>query len=306
MNLETSESIESGIYIFTVGYEERSYHILDKLKSKLNFSNSIIFIINDFSSDSRVQSKVDEIIKLKLNIKFIDSDDFHSLSKHILKFISDNLIKDDRLNVHLDYTSMPKNWFCRLPQVIGDIVSEDDRIFYWYSEGKYTDSYEKYPSAGIESFIHFSGKPSLVIDKKRTHIIALGFDIKRSTAITTIIDPEDVINCYSFNPERIGFEESLKGINKPLLSQASLVIGFDISDFKFMFSKINETVNELLPNEVIIIPDGPKPLIMAMSLVASYKEKKGVTCLHVSNNPRLFKSNDVTATGNVFGVRISV
>lgn len=294
----------SSCYILTFGYEERSFFLFDKIKDKLNSSNSIIFVLGEYEEHDHLVSKIKEVEGLGLRIEYVDYIDSQIFDRCVNDFLSQIMNVDESIDVHIDYSSMPKSWYCRLPVFIGHQLRTNDGLLFWYSEGEYQEEYRAYPSAGIDSFTYFSGKPSLVIDNKRTHIIALGFDIKRSTAITTIIDPEDVINCYSYNPDRLGFEESLKGINATLLARSSLVLGFDISNFSFMFSKINETVNEILPDEVIMIPDGPKPLILAMSMVANYKEKDGVTCLHVTRNPRMFRLSNVTPTGNIFGFKV--
>lgn len=302
---EEINSTENSFYIYTLGFEERSYYLLDKLKHKLTPNNSMVFILGDYKNHEHLTKKNDDIVDYGLKVEYINYSDLEKFSKCISNFISECIMNINSVNIHVDYSSMPKSWYCRLPSLINQQLEIKYSIYFWYSEGNYPIGYDSYPSAGIDSFIHFSGKPSLVIDERRTHIIALGFDVKRSTAITTLLDPEDVINCYSYNPNRAGFEISLEEINASLLSRASLILKFDINNFSLLFSKLNETVNEILPNEVIIIPDGPKPLIFAMSLVASYREKEGVTCLHVSRNPDMFKLMDVTPTGNIIGFKLT-
>lgn len=52
-----------------------------------------------------------------------------------------------------------------------------------------------------------------------------------------------------------------------------------------MVDKLCELVyDQMQSGQVIIIPDGPKPLIMAMSLIPDIVKKDGVTCLHISRN----------------------
>ena len=69
-----------------------------------------------------------------------------------------------------------------------------------------------------------------------------------------------------------------------------------------MVSKLCDTANELLPvGDVILIPDGPKPLIFALSLVPDLVGKQGITCLHIARNNDYFESVDVTPTGKVCG-----
>ena len=81
-----------------------------------------------------------------------------------------------------------------------------------------------------------------------------------------------------------------------------MTIALHLNDFEFMVSKMCETANELLPSgDIILIPDGPKPLIFAMSLVPLMIEKNGITCLHITRNKDHFEAVDVYATGVVCG-----
>ena len=294
---------EKSLFIFTLGFQQRSHYVLDKLLDLLNSKNTIIFILGEHSFNNQLPKEIEEVNKRGLSIEYIDYSDLNLFTTCIKNFMS-KVSSSEYVNIHVDYSVMPKSWYCRLPRIISEQLKNNYEVTYWYSEGKYIKDYNEYPSAGIDSFSFFSGKPSLVIDERRTHIIALGFDIKRSTAITTLLDPEDVINVYSYNPNREGFEKKLGNINSSLISRASLLLKFDINDFLLMFSKLNETINEILPDEVILVPDGPKPLILAMSLVSSLNEKEGVSCLHVSGNPDMFELMDVIPTGNVVGFKM--
>ena len=77
-----------------------------------------------------------------------------------------------------------------------------------------------------------------------------------------------------------------------------------LDDFSFMISKLRDLANELLSTgDVILVPDGPKPLIFAMSLIPDLLNKNGLTCLHISRNSD-FSVVDVTATGTINGFSI--
>ncbi len=74
-----------------------------------------------------------------------------------------------------------------------------------------------------------------------------------------------------------------------------------------MVSKLSEIATEfLLLGNVILIPDGPKPLIFAISLIPDILCKSGLTCLHISRNSEYFEAVDVTATGTVYGFSIRI
>ena len=202
---------------------------------------------------------------------------------------------------------MPRSWYCKLPKLLEGIVRETDKIYFWYAEGQYPTSHEAYPSAGIESFSFFSGKPSLQIETNRIHVVALGYDAIRTQAILSITDPSYLVACYAYSPKREGFQENIKQVNDQILSRAAISLSLNIEDFEFMVSKLCDITNELLPvGDVVLIPDGPKPLIFALSLVPDLVRKQGVTCLHISRNNDNYEPMDVVATGTIYGFSIKV
>lgn len=229
------------------------------------------------------------------------------MQEKILDLIADRIEQKDSATVHIDYSSMPRNWYCRLPALLKTIIRPTDKVYFWYAEGEYPSSHEEYPSSGIDSFSFFSGKPSLQIENNRIHVIALSYDVIRTQAILSITDPSYLVACYAYTAEREDFLENLKQVNEPILPRAAMSVALQIEDFEFMVSKLCDTANELLPiGDVILIPDGPKPLIFALSLVPDLIGKQGVTCLHITRNNEHFESVDDIPTGTVHGFLIQV
>lgn len=297
---------EEDVYIFAVGYEHRSYYIYDLVKEKLAASNTIIFVFDDYLNHTHVSQKISEIEKCReFDIDIVNYSTSKYVHKKVLKLITEKISQCDSITVHIDYSSMPRSWYCELPLLLRDLLRDKDKINFWYSEGAYPDSYEEFPSAGIEAFSFFAGKPSLQVDRNRIHILALGYDVVRTQAIISIIDPDYFVACYAYNENRREVRESVKIVNKHHLSQAAMTLALHINDFSFMVSKLRETANELLPTgDVIFVPDGPKPLIFAISMIPDLLNKSGIACLHVSRNMQYFKPIDVIATGSIYGFTI--
>lgn len=306
INFETFDFSSDDIYIFAFGYEHRSYYLFDKLAKQLLSFSPIIFVLNDFNKHVHTLEKVEEV-KKQFNIIINSYADSKGFQEKVLEIIKRECSKKKRVRVHIDYSSMPRSWYCKLPILLENIIRENDTIYFWYTEGEYPPTYEEYPSAGIESFSLFSGKPSLEIDSNRMHILGLGYDIIRSEAILSITDPNYFVACYAYNPNRDGFLSNLKSVNNPILSRAAMTLALHIDDFSFMVSKLCETANELLPTgDIILIPDGPKPLIFAISLVPNLLNKSGITCLHISRNAEYFQPIDVKPTDIIHGFSISI
>lgn len=295
------------IYIFAFGYEQRSYYLYDTITAFFPYIHPIVFAFDDYSRHSHTLDKINELTNSGNEIIVEKYADFQAVHQKIVNIIREKTLKSESITVHIDYSSMPRSWYCKLPILLAKIIRKTDKIFFWYAEGEYPPTYEEFPSAGIDSFSLFSGKPSLQIDNNRIHILGLGYDVIRSQAILSISDPNHLVICFAYNPQREGFLESIKRVNEPIFSRAALKLALHIDDFKFMVSKLSETATEFLSvGDVILIPDGPKPLIFAMSLIPDILGKSGLTCLHISRNARYFEPINASATGIVHGFSIQV
>ena len=199
---------------------------------------------------------------------------------------------------------MPRRWYYKLPILLKKILRELDKVYFWYVAGKYPGNYKTYPSAGIDSFSVF-GKPSLRIGTKRTHIVGLSYDAVRTSALISILDPDSYITCNAYNKNNSEINNNVRLANTRVISMANMEVSLQIDDFFFMISKLCEIVNEFLPlGDVILVPDGPKPLIFAMSLIPLLVDKVGVICLHVSRNKEFYSAVDVEPTEIVYGFSI--
>ena len=264
--------------------------------------------MEDYSEYPHAAKKVEGLKAQKKTLYIQKYEDSVAVHERIVETIRTLILQRDSLVVHIDYSSMPRSWYCKLPKLLGEILRPTDKVFFWYAEGDYPEEQEVYPSAGIESFSFYSGKPSLNIEKKRVHVVALGYDVIRTQAILSITDPSYMVACYAYNPDRDGFLERIRQVNDPVFSRAAVKVPLYVADFEFMISKLCELANEFSQyGDVVLIPDGPKPLIFAMSLVPDMmrKEKQeGITCLHISRNKDHFKIVDVTPNGVVYGFSV--
>lgn len=293
---------DDDLYVFSFGYEHRSYYLYDELQKKYPDVKPIVFAFDDYAKHPHIAAKVKEVENKGIPIVLESYNSFNSVHEKIVEVVNQRIAEKESITVHIDYSSMPRSWYCKLPMLLQRVIRDTDKVYFWYSEGEYPASHEEYPSSGIDSFSFFSGKPSLQIENSRVHVVALGYDVIRTQAILSITDPSYLVSCYAYNPAREGFLENLKQINEPILARSAMSLALHVEDFEFMVSKLCDTANELLPvGDVILIPDGPKPLIFALSLVPDLVGKQGITCLHIARNNDYFESVDVTPTGKVCG-----
>lgn len=298
---EEVEIQNKDIFICAMGYEQRSFYLYNELKGKVNDRNVLVLVFEDYSRYEKTRIQVEKIRKLGIhNYQFEYYDSLNMLEK-IEKFV-ENLRGKENITIHVDYSSMPRSLYCQIPQIFEKTMREGDEVYFWYVEGEYPDNYEEYPSAGIESFSLFSGKPSLRMDKKRVHVLSLGFDVVRTQAMISILDPESLIVCNAYNSSNKTMRNNVKKVNKDIISQARMIVSVQLDDFSFMLSKMCELAYEYQPiGDVVFIPDGPKPMIMAISLVPHLVNLEGVTCLHIARNREHFNVIDVIPKGKILG-----
>ncbi|MFR3529035.1 MAG: hypothetical protein ACLTTZ_00490 [Lachnospiraceae bacterium] len=120
-----------------------------------------------------------------------------------------------------------------------------------------------------------------------------------------ILDPDSYVTCNAYNKNNSEINENVHLVNSRVISMATMEISLQIDDFSFMIAKLCEVVREFLPlGDVILVPDGPKPLIFAMSLVPLLIDKAGITCLHVSRNKDFYNAVNVKPTDFIYGFSV--
>lgn len=306
-NQEFDEKLlgKDDIFVFALGYESRSIALFNKMKLILSAENMLAFVFDDYKKYDYIAPQIDSIINENdICVENVNYDSYSIVNKKIEEMVKNKVQDKSVINIHIDYSSMPRRWYYQLPLLLKNNLRETDKAYFWYVAGKYPMDYEVYPSAGIDSFSVF-GKSSLRVGKKRTHIVGLSYDAIRTSALISILDPDSYITCNAYNKSSSEIHNNVKSVNSRVIAMASMEISLQIDDFSFMISKLSELVNEFLPlGDVILVPDGPKPLIFAMSLIPLLVNKVGVTCLHISRNKDFYNAINVEPTDNIYGFSI--
>lgn len=282
------------VFICAIGYEERSRFLLDKLQNNVCNENILVFYFDDLKESKEVMTYIEDkdasSIKT-VDIKYEQGDDAGDI---VISFL--NNLKDLSGKVYIDYSAMPRSWYSKLPFKISQRLSAE--TYFLYVVGDYPCDYKTYPSAGTDSY-SLIGRPSLR-DQKRLHIIGIGYDSIRTEALLSILDPDMYAVCsahYSLDDE---MEQRVHEVNSKVIERAVSSTSLTTDDFSFLVARLCEMANEYLPlGDVVFVPDGPKPLIMAMSLVPQILDREGIVCVHVSRNLECFVPIDVQPTENV-------
>ncbi len=287
------------LFIVTSGYEARNISWINKTLHNSDLERNASYLIVGFEEfpQSLSRPRNDEFYRNKdLPISILSSEKQGAFLELVNKTVEKFLINsaDKPVEVHVDYSCMPRLWYCSLPMLLEKALRRKDSVYFWYTLGIYPD--KEYPTAGVEDFHVFSGKPSLGANF-RTHIFGLGFDRIRSQAIWSIIDPQNLVCFYADPAAKSEYITRVKRDNSNVLSAANYVFTVPINDFVHAYSKIAAIASEFSDlGDVILVPDGPKPLILAASLVPLRLGKNGITCFHVQRRKaENFKPVDVEA-----------
>lgn len=294
---------ESELLIFALGYETRSLYLYKRNQDTRNSKNTLAILIDH---EKCREKEVEELQAKKISIANCSYSEHDKACKLILDFLKKNFLADKQLYIHIDYSSMPRSWYCALPGYIENYCQGRCSAFFWYTAGRYPKFVKAFPSAGIDTISVFSGISLPAIDIKRYHIMGIGFDSIRTETVKSIVEPDSLIVCYAYK-ENSEIKGQVYKANRRTIETAMMSVALPVNHFSGMIDRICGLTYELLSNsaQVIIIPDGPKPLIMAMSLIPEIIGKPGLTCLHISRNSCHYsKVNVVPIENEIYGFQV--
>lgn len=292
-----SKLTENEYLIFTIGYESRSTYLYSLCEDSRNKDNTLVFTIQNNQADKNIQKR---IINKQIAPFECRYSDYNTVISSINQFIQ--RIPDDG-ELHIDYSSMPRSWYCRIPTML--CIKDSIKVSMWYSAGIYPNKYSVYPSA-VDSIFVFSGKTLPSANVKRYHIMGLGFDAIRSETIRSVVEPETLICCSAYDARNQIMKQTINENNKGLLQSSVLNISVPINNFCGIINTLRGVINDLLLEgaQIILIPDGPKPLILGMSLIPYLTKQPGVTCLHIKSNEKQYKQVLIKPKGEIWGFTI--
>lgn len=302
VNFDNIPLVGLDLFIGVISYESRSIHIFEKLPNDLLLNNKVLMFCTDNYVSSDIASSLVNAVKEKTDaIKIVDYKDYTSVINQIMDSLNKLLSEKEEIMIGIDYSSMPRSWYCRLPVLFEKKLRAQDKVYFWYSEGSYGDEEKEYPTAGLDIFELFSGKATL-LPEKRAHIFALSYDAIRTQGIISKLEPEYFVVCEAYDPVSKDIHERIAQVNEAIICQSALYMTLDISDFAFMITKLKELTKELrATSDVVLVPDGPKPLILAMSMIPSLITGHGVSCLFANRDYENFTPINVSATGKIVG-----
>lgn len=286
------------LFIACIGYEKRSYYLYNRIKQRISLDKMLVFCVTKSTSKNTEAVKLYSEAKKENNLVChdVEYNNADLFQKIVVEKIKETIKQNKAAQIHIDYSSMPRSWYCKLPEKLSCFMGSESQVYFWYTEGTYA---KKHYTAGIESYVLYSGIPSIE-HIHRTHFIGIGFDSTRTNGIITLINPESFVCCFANNPHRTDITNKVKEINEYIMAQSTQALPLDITDIETMIAQLSGCVyqKKAAQNDVVMIPDGPKPLIFTMSMIPWLIGEPGVCCLHFKRNNSDFKPENVKPLDN--------
>lgn len=299
----------SDVLICALGYENRSYYLLEQNLDTRNGSNTLVIMFDDLDREKIPTKLVNTIRTAQIRTEICSYKEGYRFHDIVITYLKNLIYNDEYIQIFIDYSSMPRGWYCYLPIVINkEFLDKSIEVVLLYVAGNYPASYISYPTAGIDCLKLFYGQSLPKIDSPRTHLVALSYDAIRTQSLLSILEPEFLITCYAY--DSIEKKKEIEDINQDIIRRSSASIALPLTDFVQILKKLNGIIFEQTRDgQIVIIPDGPKPLIFAMSILPLLVNiDEGITCLHIIRNERITgnKINVFAKENAIYGVKMSI
>lgn len=300
-NIAEQAKSKTVLFVFASGYEQRCLDLFRKIRHA-DPEDCIQFKCYGFRSfkewghrpanDSSIQNA-------GLAITEVDASDSRFIVTDLEATVSELRRGGSEVVIHIDYSSMSRNWYTAL---LNRAFHEDvwPTVYAWYVRGKY-DSNE-YPCVGYGNFSVFDGAPRVAMTRE-VAIFGIGFDSIRTFGIWNYLDPQNTITILAETPENETELLRARQENREVIAASLETQVVPMNDFHKMISNLVSLVRKHWDTaDVALVPDGPKPLVVAMSLIPSFFGHKGVYCWHVGHvKPDDYKPSDAVSIGVVYG-----
>jgi|GEM_PF-1095039 len=297
------------LVIAVSGYEERSSYWSKRVMRDLKPSDTTQWLVAGFTDRKEDGSRPENdrfYLDAGLNILEFPSDEESGICETVSVTLAGMLRRAPRsdIEVHIDYSSMPRSWYCSLFRKCHTLLRQRDTLFMWYVGGIYDGA--EFPTAGVSDISLFCGQPT-INPRVRTHIFGLGFDRIRASAIFRVLDPQKLVCFYGDPGVRHDYVDRVRSDNRDLLAAAQFDFAASIGNFPEAFSKIADVVRDFSRlGDVILVPDGPKPLVLASSLAPEFFGRRGIVSLHVKRRKdHLSHGQNIQASGSIYGFSIA-
>ena len=289
------------LFVCASGYESRSLHLLSKIHDAgmLAHISVLALTFDEFRNVGSRPSNDAYLAGLGIAPVII----FNGLVETVILHIEESLRhlrgSEALVRVVIDYSSMPRQWYCALLRYFSAASWLDD-VHFWYVQGGF--GVQEYPCVGYGDFSVFSGQPR-VTRTSEVHVFGLGFDSTRTYGIWNFLDPQYTCCLIGIADHNDDLVHRVCRVNSEILLAADVVKSVRMDDFPRLLASVVDLSRKCSSlGDVCLVADGPKPLVLAMSIAPEIFGKIGVSSWHVAHvKPDGYQPLDVLPTDHVFG-----
>ncbi len=292
------------IFVFASGYESRSLALLERLLEHGDKERWTLcgFTFEKFCATGSRPYNDQFLASRDIECSVISALDSDSFIKAIRKKMENLRLLHESIRLVIDYSSMPRNWYCSL---MLECMSEGwpVDVDWYYVGGEYSNLH--YPCVGYGNFSRFSGSPN-ASSIEQTHIFGLGYDSIRTYGIWNYLDPQKSWCLISSLADDQTMRDTVRLKNSEIIGWSFGITEVIIESFPTILSSIGEIVRRSKAlGDVALVPDGPKPLVLAMSIIPKLTGIDGVFCWHVGHvKPDGYLPLDIQSTGICYPFRL--
>ena len=309
LDLNIDEQIEKNSYewfVFAIGVESRTRFVIGKLlQSGIRINNVLILSYKD----SNNQNDIDQSVALfkdifgKHNIPVSDEKLETDSKKSVWQLLNTHLVNIEDKHILVDYSAMSRAWYASILYWFRQKASKACQpiLYFLYAIGKYSrDIAEK--EVVIKKIEVVPGcEGGNYRHDKTIAIFGLGFYGYMSLCACEQIEPDELYTISTKEDPVDGF--SIKDCmgNKELIERANINFSFPVSSVVQAYKCLSEIANTHMAkgDEVILVPMGPKPQVLASILVSF--SNPSVCTLRVRHEDY---SSDIEASGKMILTRI--
>lgn len=286
---------EYDLIFLASGFEERSCFTLSSIPDSV--IGKCVVLGFESSRNTLSRPKNDALFASRKLTPFVSSNP-QAYEEHIKRslLIAARSVVQRSLRVFIDYSVMTRSWYSFLLTWLrysAESVSTDVDFVYVY--GKYESEFEPLHIDEISAIPGFEG--GCAGARRTVAFFGLGYDRYATLAVNELIEP-DHVTCYVARetPNDARSQRVLEQ-NKELIElSGTLPVYLPLGNIQESFRILHEHFSQVPEeDEVIAIPMGPKPHVLATLMVSQFVQR--VTCLHAKGSRAI--PVQVAASGEV-------
>lgn len=288
---------EYDLIFLASGFEERSCFTLSYIPDSAIRKCVVLGFEDDRNTLSRPRN--DTLFGSRQLTPFVSANpqDYEEHIKQSLLFAARSVTQRP-LRLFIDYSVMTRSWYgfllTWLKYSADSVATEVDFV---YAYGKYESEFGPLHIDEISAIPGFEG--GCAGARRTVAFFGLGYDRYATLAVNELIEP-DHVTCYvareSLDDAR---SQRVLNQNKELIDlSGTLPIYLPLGNIQECFRILHENFSQVPEeDEVIAIPMGPKPHVLATLMVSQFVQR--VTCLHAKGSRatpvQVVASGDVSA-----------